>query len=120
MRTSKKRQERRGRRKANRGGRSLSVAAIRAISRSASGRADSTGQVDYGFAEDSSQEGWERVVAVEPGAAGVFAELQQAEHCAESAAVGDHDVCCGAILSANHHATGDADGASGAQPGVGG
>ena len=55
----------------------------------------------------------------EPGAAGIFAELQQAEHCVEGAADGDDDVCGGAIFYADHHAAGNDDGAGGARPGIG-
>ena len=54
--------------------------------------------LDCRVAEDSSEEGRDQVAALEPGAAGVFAEVQQAEHCAEGAAGGDHDVYCGAIF----------------------
>src|SRR5208282_4140825 len=90
------------------------------MSRPEGGRADGARPVDHEVAENSSEDRREPVAAVEPGAARVFADMQQAQHCAEGAAVGDYDVCCGAILSANDHATGNADGAGGAQSGIGG
>jgi len=45
--------------------------------------------------------------------------MQQAEHCAEGAAGGDHDLYRGAFFHSDDHASGDADGAGGAQRRVG-
>ena len=44
----------------------------------------------------------------------------EAQHRAEGAAAGNHDLRRGAIFHPDDHAAGDADGAGGAQPGVGG
>src|SRR5271165_5064885 len=106
-------------RKANCGGRSLSVATIRIMSRSENRRVDRTGPTDRQAAEDPPEEGRDSSAAIEPGAAGIFADMQQAEHCIESEASRNYDVYCGAILRANDYAAGDADGASGAQSGIG-
>src|SRR5580700_1754382 len=106
--------------KANCGGGSLSIATTRTVSRSENGRADGAGLADHRVAENSSEERREQVVEVEPGAAGVFANMQQAEHCVEGAAARDNDVCGGEIFSANDYAAGNADGAGSAQPGVSG
>src|SRR5580700_188216 len=106
--------------KANCGGGSLSIATTRTVSRSENGRADGAGLADHRIAENSSQERREQVVEVEPGAAGVFANMQQAEHCVEGAAAGDYDVRCGEIFLASDYASRNADGAGGAQPGISG
>ena len=61
------------------------------------------------------KKGGARYLQAEPGAAGIFAAVQEAEHCAEGAAAGDHDVYGGAIFYADDYAAGNADGAGGAQ-----
>ena len=65
------------------------------------------------------EEGWGAISAAEPGAAGIFAAMQQAEYCAEGAAGGDYDLYCGAILHADDYAAGNVDGAGGAQRRIG-
>ena len=63
----------------------------------ASGR-DGAGRDDLAFVEDPEEGTGAGRARVEPGAAGVFAGVQPAEHCAEGAASGGDDLYCGAFF----------------------
>src|SRR4051794_32760744 len=88
---------------------------IRVLSRFAGERGDGSGSAYSQPVEDSSEERRGACVQVEPGAASIFAKSGQVQHCAESAAGGDHDLYCGAIFHSDDYAARNAECASGAQ-----
>ena len=90
------------------------VTATGEVARSRIERGKITGCNDRGVVEDSGENGGSDISAIESGAAGVFEEMRPAKYCSEGEAGRNYDLCCGAIVCTDNHATGHADGAGGA------